>query len=267
MNDLVQDRWTRTDAGELFYAYAPRRTATPSIPVVLVHGLVVSSRYMRPLAARLSAHHDVYAPDLPAYGRTAREGAARGRRATPDVVELADALADWMAGVRLERAAFVGNSYGCQVLSEFAARHPGRADRMVLVGPTMDPAARTAWKQMVRTLRANGREPLSYMPIMARDYFDAGSGTALRSFRYALAHAIEERLPEIRVPVLVVRGSRDPIVPQRWAEEVARLLPRGSLKVIPGGAHALNYGWALELARVVRPFLRDAGTAPPLLEA
>ena len=66
---------------------------------------------------------------------------------------------------------------------------------------------------------------------------------------------IEEKLPHVRVPALVVRGSKDPIVPQRWAEEVARLLPMGRLVVVPGAPHTLVYDAPLELARVVRPFL------------
>lgn len=53
----------------------------------------------------------------------------------------------------------------------------------------------------------------------------------------------------------MVRGSRDPIVPQRWAEEVARLLPRGRLEVIPGGPHVVNYTVPAEFVRVIRPFL------------
>ena len=63
----------------------------------------------------------------------------------------------------------------------------------------------------------------------------------------------------MRVPTLVVRGSRDPIVPQRWAKEVAELLPMGQLSVIPGAAHAANYGWAAEFARIILKFLDDGG--------
>lgn len=38
------------------------------VPVVLVHGQVVSSRYMLPLARRIAPHRRVLAPDLPGYG-------------------------------------------------------------------------------------------------------------------------------------------------------------------------------------------------------
>jgi 2-hydroxy-6-oxonona-2,4-dienedioate hydrolase len=61
----------------------------------------------------------------------------------------------------------------------------------------------------------------------------------------------------MQVPTLVVRGSQDPIVPQRWAQEVTELLPMGRLSVIPGAAHAANYGWAAEFARIIQEFLDD----------
>lgn len=90
---------------------------------------------------------------------------------------------------------------------------------------------------------------------MIRDYRDAGLRRALDAFRRMIEDPIEEKLPRIQAPTLVVRGSRDPIVPQRWAEEVTHLLPRGRLVVIPGAAHTINYSAPRELARATLSFL------------
>jgi 2-hydroxy-6-oxonona-2,4-dienedioate hydrolase len=40
--------------------------------LILVHGLVVSSRYMVPIAELLSAHYRVYVPDLPGFGKSGK---------------------------------------------------------------------------------------------------------------------------------------------------------------------------------------------------
>ena len=87
-----------------------------ALPVVLVHGLVVSSRYMIPLAARLAAHAHVYAPDLPGFGKS--DHPERPLK----IAGLADALAGWMRATGLARAALIGNSMGCQVIAELALR-------------------------------------------------------------------------------------------------------------------------------------------------
>jgi 2-hydroxy-6-oxonona-2,4-dienedioate hydrolase len=227
-----------------------------STAVVLVHGLVVSSRYMVPTAEQLARYRRVFAPDLPGFGRSERPLQAL------DVAGLADALSAWMGEVGLERAALVGNSMGCQVIVDLAVRHPDRVERAVLQGPTMDPLGRSVPRQVGRFLLDVPREPISLLPIELLDYLSVGTRRAWRTFRYALKDRIEEKLPNMRVPTLVVRGSRDPIVPQRWTQEMTALLPMGRLSVIPGAAHAANYGWAAEFARVIQEFL-DEGNRPP----
>ncbi len=222
---------------------------TTSRAVVLVHGVAVSSRYMVPTAERLAPDYRVFAPDLPGFGKSHKPPRIL------NVAELADSLAGWMDVVGLHRTALLGNSFGCQVVVELAVRHPSRVERAVLQGPTVDPAARTAHQQIWRWLRNASEDPPSHALNIVRDYRDCGMRRLLRTFRYALEDRIEEKLPHVGVPTLVVRGSRDPITPQRWAEEATRLLPIGRLVVIPGAAHTVNYAAPLELVRVVRPFL------------
>ena len=71
------------------------------------------------------------------------------------------------------------------------------------------------------------------------------------------ADRIEEKLPGISVPAMVVHGERDFIVSRRWAAEVARLLRTDRLFAIPGAGHALNYSAPDELMRLIRPFLSE----------
>jgi pimeloyl-ACP methyl ester carboxylesterase len=218
-------------------------------PVVLVHGLVVSGRYMVPLLEELARSHTVYAPDLPGFGRS------EGPVGVLDVAGLADALAAWMREARLIGAALVGNSMGCQVIAELVLRHPDLVERVVLQGPTMDLCARSAPRQMWRLLVDTTREPPSLIAIEGLDLIRAGMVRSWKTFRYALDDPIEERLPKVRVPALIVHGSRDRISPRHWAEEVARLLPDGRLVFLPGTPHAANYSAPVEFARAVRIFL------------
>lgn len=208
---------------------------------------------MVPTAERLARYYGVFVPDLPGFGRSEKPPRPLS------VAGLSDSLVAWMNAVGLGSASFVGNSVGCQVIVDLAARHPGRVERAVLQGPTMDPRGRSASRQVVRLLLDGFREPPSLLPIMLRDYLSAGPGRSLRTFRSSLEDRIEEKLPYVRVPALVVRGSRDPIVPQRWAEEVAHLLPEGRLAVIPGAPHTINFAAPSEFVGVIRSFLDAPG--------
>ena len=126
--------------------------------VVLVHGLVVSGRYMVPAAERLAHDRRVFVPDLPGFGLS------ESPPCVLDVAGLSGTLSAWMEGIGLERATLVGNSMGCQVITELAARHPERVERAVLQGPTMDPRRRGVLGQVGRFLLDVPREPPSLLP-------------------------------------------------------------------------------------------------------
>ena len=72
------------------------------------------------------------------------------------------------------------------------------------------------------------------------DYAKAGMRRIRFTIRVAMEDRIEDKLPSIAASTLVVRGGNDPIVPQRWAEEVVRRLPRGELWVLPGLGHTIQ---------------------------
>jgi 2-hydroxy-6-oxonona-2,4-dienedioate hydrolase len=245
----LSSEWIRAEGLLMHARVSVDPTPYGSLPLVLVHGIGVASRFMVPVAELLAPYHRVYAPDLPGFGKSEKPAHALS------LVELTDALAWWTREIGLECAAFLGNSFGCQIVVDLAVRYPDLVERVVLQGPTMDPRARTVWQQIARWLRNSPQEPLSHGLISAREYPRCGLRRLIKTFRYALDDRIEEKLPHVRVPALVVRGSRDPIVPQRWAEEASRLLPMGRLAVIPGAPHTVVYDAPLDLARVVRPFL------------
>ena len=212
--------------------------------------------HMVPTLKLLAQKFRVYAPDLPGFG--ASEKPARAL----DVAGLSEVLAGWMRAAGLGRAVLVGNSMGCQVITELAVRYPGLVERVVLQGPTMDRRGRGAFRHVGRLLVDVFREPPSLLALEAFDLLRAGVVRSWRTFRYALEDPIEERLPRVDLPALVVHGSRDPISPRPWAEEVARLLPRGRLVVLPGAAHAVNYSAAAGFVQEIRAFL-DARNENP----
>jgi len=224
------------------------RTA-PGPVFVLVHGLGMSSVYLMPTARLLAQYGKVYVPDLPGFGRSGK----------PDhpitIPELADALAGWMDLHRLGPALLIGNSLGAQVMVDFAVRYSGQLAGAVLVSPTVDPAARTVTAQTLRLMADVWKEPPSLYWIGLTEYWRAGCRTILRTLRHALADPVLEKLPFIRVPTLLIRGGRDPIVPQAWIEQATRLIPGARLAVLPDAAHAVNYNSPDALAAEILEFV------------
>src|SRR5436190_12116398 len=175
-------------------------------PVVLLHGYGVSGTYMLPLARELGDACSVLVPDLPGQGRSDQP------RGAGDIGDLADTLGDWLDAAGLIRPAFVANSLGCQIVTQLAVRRPHRVGPMVLVGPTVDPARRAARHQVFAALRDSAREPFGLLTLAARDQATAGIRALVATARSALADRIEERLPLIEQPTVVVVGERDGFV-------------------------------------------------------
>ena len=245
----LHDHWVTVD-GLRVYARVSRAVPDPAArTVILVHGAFISSRYMVPAAARLAPHYNVYAPDLPGYGRSARPARI------PPVAGFSDILVRWMDRVGLAQAAFVGNSFGCQIVANLAVRYPARVTRALLVGPAVDPAHHSLAQQGARLLLDGLREPRRYLPLLIGDGLKIGPREGAHLVRVVLADRIEDNLPRMAVPTLVVRGEHDPLVPQRWGEEATRLLPLARLAVIPGVAHVAHYDAPDRFVRLARPFL------------
>jgi 2-hydroxy-6-oxonona-2,4-dienedioate hydrolase len=222
-------------------------------PVVLVHGFGVSGAYMLPLARALASSFSAFVPDLPGQGKSTELSGQ------VSISELAAALGAWVEAEGLTRPAFVANSMGCQVVTELAARQPSQVGPMVLIGPTVDPARRAARRQLVSALQASAREPFSLIALMARDERPAGVRTLLSTARSVLADRIEDRLPLIEQRTLVVYGDKDSFVGREWAERVARLLPRGRLRVVSGEPHAVHYTQPELVAGLVRELVIQEG--------
>lgn len=188
--------------------------------VVLLHGLGVGQRYFAPLARELGG--DVYRPEF---------------REPAPIEELATQLER-----RLDApAALVANSMGCQVAAALAARRPDLVASLALIGPTVDRRTHSLVRHVLR-LGVDGRyEPLRLTAIVLTDYATYGTLPLVRQARHALADRIEERLPAIEAPAVVIRGSNDSLCPAAWALEAASLLPNGRLVTIAGAGHAVHF--------------------------
>jgi 2-hydroxy-6-oxonona-2,4-dienedioate hydrolase len=217
--------------------------------LVFVHGLLVSSRYFEPTARQLWNDFSVWAPDMPGFGKS------ENPRQTLDVIGLADALRRWLDELELRDVVLVANSFGCQYAVDLVARDPSRAIGLVLLGPTVDPARRNAFLQAGRFAMNVPFERLSMGAVLMRDLLDAGLIRVAITYRHMLRDRIEDKLPFVTVPTIVVRGERDTIVRQDWAERATAPVPGAELEVIARAAHTINFNSPDQVARIVRTFV------------
>jgi 2-hydroxy-6-oxonona-2,4-dienedioate hydrolase len=243
----LQTQWTHVNGRAVFARTGAQRDTAPQI--ICVHGVAVSSSYMAPLARQLARRFNVFAPDLPGYGRSSRPDGAL------DVPQLADDLAQWVRAAGAAPAVLVANSFGCQVAADLAARQPDLVTTLILIGPTLDPALRRFFHPMWREARSVWYDHPAIVPLVLHDVIDMNFGRALRMYYHCLRDRIEDKLPHVRAPALVLRGDHDQVADQAWCERVVELLPKASLKVIPHGGHVVHYTRPTETADMITRFI------------
>jgi pimeloyl-ACP methyl ester carboxylesterase len=216
---------------------------------VLVHGIGVSSRYFQPLAAELARLGAVYLVDLPGYG------AAPDPHRDVTIGDHAAVLASLVRRSGLEGAVIVGHSWGSQVVSMLAADHPEISDRIVLMAPTMEPAARRFWAATRNLLHDALREPPVVFGIAITDYLvRCGVPYLVRQMPHMLRDEIESRLGMLRARVLVVNGDRDPIVSSAWARRLSTISPRIDYREVHG-PHVIMHTDPEMIAEHIRAWL------------
>jgi 2-hydroxy-6-oxonona-2,4-dienedioate hydrolase len=232
-------------------------------PVVMVHGLVVSGAYFGPLIEHAPEIEPISIPDTPGFGLSS------GDPPQTTVAGMSYALARWLDAHGLSRAVFVGNSVGCQIATHLAVDRPDLVSRLVLIGPTFDPRAKSVVRLILRGMIDIPRERQTLWTIWVPDFLRAGPLRALRTLVNALRDPQLERLGKVGQPTLIIGGEDDPIAPPEWVEEMAECMPRARAIIVPAAPHALHYSAAPDVTRIIRAAIsmdEEAGSTTRLAD-
>ena len=247
----LAEHWTMIDGVDVFY----RESADPPDARVMthLHGFGLSGRYLLPTAELLADEFHTYVPDLPGFGRSGKQGAAL------DIPDLAHAAVRFLDDRGVETTSVVGNSMGCPVIVELAHRYPERIERAVLVSPAGGIHNQPLRRAIGQLAKDGGREPRKMITVATPDYLRFGVPSTFKMFKALTQYPSLQRLLELRVPTLVVMGTRDPLMPgpERIKQVVAQDQNHVLLVALEGAAHAINYSHPRELAHVIRRFMND----------
>ncbi len=222
-------------------------------PMVHVHGFAISGTYLMPTAELLTDSFRVYIPDLPGFGRSPKPPKQMS------VEALGTALNHFMDAVGLESAVLVGNSLGCAIICELIDEAPAKVSKAVLVALAGGQHNQPLVKGLGQMARDGLHEPLRLLPVVTPDYLRFGFIRAWKLFGWMTRFPAYERFTAMKLPVLVVIGSEDPLRPPwKRISQVMADLPHGlSMVVFQGAAHAINFTHPDELAHCIRRYVAD----------
>src|SRR3954449_5683312 len=269
------------------------RTVGSGPPVVLIHGMVNSSRHWEEVALQLADRYTVIAPDLIGHGDSA---AVRGDYS---IGAHAASIRDLLAVIGIERATIVGHSLGGGVAMQFFYQFPQRTERLVLVssgglGHEVSPRLRSAalpgmsaalsliahrrildamWLAGKR-LRSRGHNKGVYLQAIVRALRPLEQPGARKAFLHTLRSVIDvhgqrvsarDRLYLLSsMPTLVVWGERDHTIPLEHGRAAHEAVPHSRFATLPRAAHFPHLEDPEGLSDVLLDFL--ATTQPPDLD-
>lgn len=248
-------------------------------PLVLLMGIGYdSSLWTLAQVPALSTEFRVVLMDNRDAGRSSRAGHPYR------IADMADDVAGLLDALGIHRSHLLGLSMGGLIAQEFALRHPGRLDRLVLTGTgaaparsAIDPIEIWSWvkandpagdvfgaQQFVSLFSTaflrNSDAVRDTAKMLASNPYPMDSEAYARQAEAYLQFDARERLGAIRAPTLVVVGEQDLLTPPWVAREVADAIPGARFEVIrgAGSSHVVPIERPDDFNRLVSDFLADA---------
>jgi pimeloyl-ACP methyl ester carboxylesterase len=264
---------------------------TGSGPVILLlHGLGCDHTTWSPVIGELAKSFTVLAPDLLGHGQSAKP------RADYSVGGYANGMRDLLTVLGIDKVTVVGHSFGGGVAMQFAYQFPERTERMMLVasgglGREVAPGIRAittpGFHQLmglvtlpvVRQVNTGVLRALSHVPLRAtRDLSEVAD--IIETFkdphaRAAIQHVVRAvvdwrgqivsmadraYLTEV-MPMSVVWGRDDMVIPVRHASNAAALAPRARIDVIPDAGHFVHKDHPDRFVRLLSDFVHSTEPA------
>ncbi len=247
-------------------------------PLLLLHGFTGSTRTWDPFIPDLRTRHTTVAVDLLGHGRSdAPEESSRYLidRTVEDLVSLLSAL-------DMPRAAVLGYSMGGRIALALAAEHPEKVSLLVIEGASPGLEDISARRQRMREdallaamieregiaafvdrwenhpLFASQRSLPAERRLALHNQRLQNSARGLANSLRGVGTGVQEplwgRLPDVRVPALLIVGEADEKY-RSIATRMAGAMPRATQAVVAGAGHAVHLEQPEEFSRIMMTFL------------
>src|SRR5208282_1585520 len=245
-------------------------------PVVMVHGYTDSARDWAPMLPYVNQQFRLILIDIRGHGQSSKPECCYNRLDFAyDIKLLLDAL-------QLPKADFVGHSLGTIIIQTFAEYWPQRTGRIVLISstggtppdapkkpPQFDFAA--AIRSLKEPIEADSPfmiawwdSPTPVDPDFIRRQRQDAAAIPLSVWLAVLDQGVSQKtayadlqstLPRLKAPVLLIWGSKDPLMEEPVRKTLRDALPEARVKVFEGLGHNPFWEDPAGVAQVINAFL------------
>jgi pimeloyl-ACP methyl ester carboxylesterase len=258
--------------------------------LLFIHGIGDSSETWREVLSALAGDYTVIAPDLLGHGLSDKP------RADYSIAAYACGMRDLLSVLNIDTATIIGHSLGGGVAMQFAYQFPDRCERVVLMStggigrevmlplraasapfadlllPLVTPLGSippVAWalRQAGRALKLAGSPLGEDADDLIAGYRRLGDPFARSAFLRTLRAVVDPRGQVVsmldrsyltaRMPVLLIAGDRDPVIPFRHTLTAHAAMPGSQLDVFHGAGHFPHHHHPDRFVAAVRRFVDE----------
>ncbi|WP_246004848.1 alpha/beta fold hydrolase [Nocardioides marmorisolisilvae] len=258
--------------------------------LLLLHGLGCDHTTWNPVIRSLAKKYTVIAPDLLGHGRSAKP------RADYSVGGYANGMRDLLTVLNIDKVTVVGHSLGGGVAMQFAYQFPERTERMILVapgglGPEVTPMIRAVslpgFKMAMAALTVPGvrHVGMAGMRALSRtgmslthdldevaeiydSFKDPGARAAIShvvravvDVRGQIVTMVDRAYLTREMPMLVVWGTEDKVIPVEHADRAAVIAPGAQVEVLGNAGHFPHKDHPERFVKIVNDFIRSTRPA------
>jgi pimeloyl-ACP methyl ester carboxylesterase len=258
--------------------------------LLLLHGLGCDHTTWEPVISTLAKRYTVIAPDLLGHGQSDKP------RADYSLGGYANGMRDLLTVLGVDKVTVVGHSFGGGVAMQFAYQFPERTERMVLVasgglGPEVStfiraittpgyhqlmglltlPGVRHVGLAGMRALYSTGWKLTRDLREVAEIYDSFKDPHARAAIRHVVRAVVDWEGQIVTMadrayltdamPMCVVWGRDDKVIPVRHASNAAALAPKARVEVIPNAGHFPHKDHPERFAKVLHEFIRSSQPA------
>lgn len=265
---------------------APSTCATTGAPIVFVPALGLTQHSWAGVTAPLGACRPRVLVDLPGVGESPPAGPFAAAAALQALVEVVDSVAP--SG----RVVLAGHSLGGAIATRLAERlGAGRVEALVLVAAPVAPITLDRWERLLllpslwppflhlagawegvrlgvaRVSAGGDRVAPVDLALIAEGFSDHRRRSAVQQYYRAFLDAqeiarTEASLSQLRMPVLLVWGDADEIVPLDVLHAAEKRLPHATTRIVPGIGHLVPLSAPRAVADAIDRFLGTLPAAP-----
>lgn len=268
MDTLFRNSRRKLSQGLLFW-----REAGEGTPVVFLHGAWDDSSQWLSVMETLSHSFHCFAPDLLGFGESDRPQIHHS-------IDLqVDCIAEFLQALRLEKVYLVGHSLGGWIAASYALKYAEQVEGLVLLAPEgVEVEGQKKYWQKMRELV--NRSPLFYKILRSlrpltkvfglHDKIEKDWQMRQELLQYPTAcqllfqrqqpeieaELLQNRLPLMEVPVLILQGGQDLLDAVVKSQTYTQLIPKVEFKMIPHAANDLSKSCAGIVAGDIKDFVK-----------